>query len=106
MGRYLLWIPLAIIYNVIICWIVVKYNQTNFLKTYCYIMIASLIPSWAIAGYFSKNLILDGLLYDMILVISGPIILTFLGQATHFTVVNWIGVVITIFGLFLVRVNK
>ena len=98
-----MWIPITVVYNALACWISVKYNQTDFWRTYMWLVIISLIPTWAIAGYFSKNLIFDGLLFDMTLVLSSPFILAYFGQAMHFTVVNWIGVVLTLVGLFLVR---
>ena len=104
MKAYLLWIPLTIIYNTLVCWASTKCNQTDFWRMYWYMTaIGMAVPTWSVAAYYSKNLIFDSLLYDAILVISSPIALYFLGQASNFTPMAWMGVAVTLSGLAIVK---
>ena len=100
---YLLWVPLTILYNGAMCWVSVRYNQTDFLKTYVCMVGLGFLPTWSIAAYFSRNMVFDALLYDGLLVASSPLLLALLGQATHFTAQNWLGVILAITGLILTR---
>lgn len=85
--------------------VAVRYNQTDFLKSYSIMVLLGLIPTWSMAAYFSKNLLFDNLLYDSLLVLSGPFIMMALGQAESFRLINWIGIFITFVGLFLVKMK-
>ena len=69
--------------------VAVKYNQTDFLKSYLIMVLLGFMPTWSMAAYFSKNLLFDNLLYDSLLVLSGPLILMLLGQAESFRLINW-----------------
>ena len=91
MNAYWIWIPLTLIYNCLITWASVKYCHASFIKMYIALASLSLIPTWTIAAYFSKNLIFDSLLYDAILVLSSPIVFYLLGQGTHMTPLSWVG---------------
>ncbi len=68
-------------------------------------VLCGLIPTWSIVSYYSKNLILDALIFDSILVMSSPIILYLLGQGQKFSLLNWIGVTVCIFGIIMVKVE-
>lgn len=74
---YFIWIPITLVYNFLIMSVAVKYNQTDFLKSYSIMVLLGLIPipTWSMAAYFSKNLLFDNLLYDSLLVLSGPFII-------------------------------
>jgi hypothetical protein len=101
--RYLIWIPIAILYNFLVCLIAVKVGNKDFWKNYLLITAAGFIPTWSLAAYYSKNLIFDGMLFDTLLVISGVVIFALLGQAETFTWLNWIGVIMVLAGLVLTR---
>lgn len=101
--HYFLWIPITIVYNFVACWVSVKYNNTDFIRSWLFIGSLAFIPTWAIAGYFSRNLIFDGMLYDLMLIMTTPFIMTYLGQAQNFSMINWIGVSLALIGVFLVK---
>ena len=103
--HYLLWIPVTVVYNTLVCWFAVRYNAKYFLKTYLSMTIVGLIPTWSLAAYYSKNLIFDGLVFDSVLVMTSPIIFCFLGEGHTFAVWNWVGVGLVIAGLVLTRWN-
>lgn len=100
---YFLWVPLTLVYNFIVCWIAVKYNQVSFMKGYIYLILFSFIPTWSLCSYYSKNLIFDGMLFNLIVIISSPIFMIMLGQNKNFTWINYVGIVVTIVGLYLIK---
>ena len=77
----------------------------SFWLNYVCMLACSLIPTWSLTSYFSRNLIFDGLLFDTTLVISSVIIFAFLGQAHGFNIINWIGVGLVIAGLVMARLS-
>jgi hypothetical protein len=103
--KYLVWVPLTIFYNYLCCLIAVKVGGRDFWMNYLLLTLIGVIPTWSLAAYWSKNLIFDGLLYDSTLVISGVFIMAYMGQAQHFTVMNWLGVVLAVVGLTMVRLH-
>lgn len=102
---YFLWIPVMLLGNFLYCYIAVKFNQVDFLRTYLYMVLCGAIPTWSLATYWSRNLIFDGLLYDSLLIISSPFLLMLFGQAENFDLINWIGVATTFLGLILVKMK-
>jgi len=100
---YFLWIPLTLIYNFSLCWVAIKYNQTCFWKNYIFMVLLSWIPTWSMATYFSKNLIFDTMLYNLIFIVSSPMFMILLGQDKALTTTNYLGIVITIIGLYLIK---
>lgn len=103
MLRYVIWITLTVFCNFLLCYVATKYNNKSPWSNYLWISFIDLIPTWALASYWSKNLIFDGMLYDAVLVISSVVMFWLLGRAEHFSLLNWVGVVLVIFGLMLVK---
>lgn len=103
MSNYAIWVPLTILYNFFLCYIAIRGEGKPFWFTYVWMSLLSLLPTWSLAAYFSKNLIFDGLLYDTLLVVTSVIFMSMLGQATSFKTVNWIGVLLVLVGLVLTR---
>lgn len=64
-----------------------------------------LFPCWCLAAYFSKNLIFDGVLFDLVITLSGILFFVILGQGATFTTINWIGTVVVTIGLILMRLK-
>lgn len=70
-----------------------------------YVFISSIIGSliWVWVTKISKNLIFDSILYDTILVITFTLSFVFLKYGQFFTILNWIGVILAIIGLILMK---
>lgn len=102
---YFLWIPLSILYNVLMCWASIKFGNKEFVKMWFAMFMFGVVPSWSLASYFSHNLIFDALIFDTTLVLSSPIIFWFLGQGQNFTFISWTGVLLTIVGLTVTRLS-
>lgn len=100
---YWIWIPLSLVFNFVMCWIAVRYNQVSFVKSYVLMAAACVIPTWSLASYYSKNLIFDNMLYSLIMIVSSPVIMIYLGQAKTFTAINYAGIIVTAVGLYLIK---
>ena len=61
------------------------------------------IPLWNFVSRYSKNLLADGFVYDLILLLSYVGTLIYLGEASKFNVVQWIGLVFCILGITLIK---
>lgn len=105
MTPYALWIPLTLFSNVLYCWLSVKYSG-QFWKLYLTLELVALIPAWTCVAYFSKNIIFDSFIFDMLLVVSSPLVFMYFGQACHFTAVNYVGIALAVIGLILARLPK
>lgn len=65
----------------------------------------SVIPIWTLIARHSKSLLIDGIIYDILLFLSYVITLIFLGEGKVFNWLQWIGLGITIIGVFLMKVR-
>jgi hypothetical protein len=94
----------TVIYNIGACWVAVKFQGRGFWVMYFGMLLSSIIPNWSLCAYFSRNLILDSFLFDMTLAISSIPIMAAMGQAKGFSATNWVGVVIALAGLAMIRI--
>lgn len=67
--------------------------------------LSSIIPIWALIARHSKTLLIDGIIYDVVLFISYVLTFTLLGEAKGFNWQQWLGLIITIFGVLLMKVR-
>ena len=72
---YLIWIPLIVLWIVIYTYFSNQFGITKEFKWLGLVYIMNLIPTWSSIVYFSKNLIFDGLLFNLIIVIGTTICL-------------------------------
>ena len=103
MNHYLWWIPVAIIFNLLYAWFSVKNNSVGggwLLGIYLY----GCIPTvWIFVSKYSKNLIFDGLLYDVVTLVAFMIGFMILGQAKGFIWINYVGIAFVITGFILIK---
>ena len=64
----------------------------------------SIVPVFPIIARFSKSLLIDGIIYDVVIFLAYLITLCILGCATKFTLVTWLGVLLTVIGVILMKV--
>jgi len=98
----LIWV-IIFIFNMVGAWI----NYLNNIKIgwFWWACLISMVPMFPIISRFSKNLLLDGIIYDVVIFFSYLVTLIFLGCAKTVTLVQWIGVVLTIIGCLLMKVK-
>ena len=105
--HHIWWIPLVIAYYVVYAW-VSKHNSVDttvwYASKWFWIIIGmGVFPGWAIVSRVTTNLIFDGFLYDLLMVLGFYGMLLFVGEAESFCMSQWIGFVLTLVGLFLLR---
>jgi hypothetical protein len=60
---------------------------------------------WAFVSKYSKNLIVDGFIYDTIILLAYLITLIYFGYADKFSTYQWIGMSLIIFGFLMMKIN-
>ena len=82
-------------------------NQLNNVdkKWFWLACVFSVIPVFPIVSRYSKNLLIDGLIYDIVIFFAYLITLLMLGCGKNVTIIQWIGVVITLIGVVLMKVE-
>jgi len=98
---YLIWIPTLILLMVMQAYLSYKNNLTGGMWFWL-LTITGIVPLWSIISRISKNFVSDGLLYDIILLISYnvTVILLTKGYLTY-NFVNYVGLVLIIAGFVL-----
>jgi len=69
-----------------------------------YITLAmNMCPLWAIVSRYSKNLIFDGLLYDLCIMLPFISVMFYYKQMAAWAPINWFGLVVVLVGLACVK---
>ncbi|KKM01711.1 hypothetical protein LCGC14_1791710 [marine sediment metagenome] len=63
------------------------------------------MPLWALVTRVSSNLLIDGIIYDVIMMISFTVGLVILGASSGFTILQYVGLGLAICGLILMKVQ-
>jgi len=63
----------------------------------------ALCPLWLIASRISKNLMFDGMLYDVTMFLTFVVTMAILGGGNDFSTANWIGVLFFTIGVILMK---
>ena len=67
------------------------------------IWIVGIVQIWPIVSRISKNLVVDGLLYDSLMACAYLITLGLLGRFKQFSSINYAGIVLIVLGIILSR---
>lgn len=102
--HYLIWIPIVIIWYAVYAYVSKLSNDTKSTTSLIYVFILGLCPLWAIVTRISKNLIFDGMLYDIVLTLTFTITLIFLGGGKAFSNFNWMGLFLVILGFIFMKI--
>jgi len=102
MIHYLWWIPASIVLYISLAWLSVKSQE--FGGVYFWILALMPVPLWAAVTRVSENLIIDGIIYDIILLLSFMVGFIIFGVASGFSTHQYVGLVIAIFGIVLMKI--
>lgn len=101
---YFLWIPIVTLHYILYAWLS---KQNNVHKTWKWFWILFLVGSlgqyWPWISKHSKNLLLDGFLFDLIMISSYVGALIYLGEASEFNKIQWTGVAFALLGIILMK---
>jgi hypothetical protein len=67
--------------------------------------LVSMIPVFPIISRYSKSLLIDGLIYDVVIFFSYLIVLLALGCGKAITLIQWVGFALTLIGVILMKVK-
>ena len=102
MIHYLWWIPAAIVLYLSLAWLSVKSQELG--GIYFWALALMPVPLWAAVTRVSENLLIDGVIYDVILLLSFMGGFIMLGVSSGFTLHQYIGLVLAILGIILMKI--
>ena len=102
---YLAWIPLLIVYYILYAYLSKRFNEGFTWTTFLWFYALNLLPIWVFVAKYSKNIIFDGLLYDVIMFVTFFGALTFLGSADKFSLSQWIGLIFVVIGFLFMKLG-
>ena len=95
-----LWIIALFITSVLAAYLSHKSNHSTEWKWSVYLWSLNLIPLWAIIARFSKNILFDGILYDILLTVIYTLTMTWLMSRTvNFSVTQIVCLVVMVVAL-------
>lgn len=98
-----IWIPIVFGFYVLYNWISYK-NNISESKIYAVIMIFMGISQlWLFISRYTKNILLDGMIYDFLLFISFPFTMWLVGKTEVLSLQQKVGLGITILGFLLIK---
>lgn len=84
-------------------YLTIKNNQIGG-KWFWFLAISSMLPCWAIVSRYSKDVVLDAIIYDVLLMVSYAVgILYFSNTFERLKVVNLCGIIMIIVGIYLFK---
>ena len=99
------WIPIIIIWYGFYYFATKKSNDTQTSFWFWMTFFVGMCPLWAWVGKYSKNLIFDGLLYDILIVLVYVATMFILGAGDKFKIHNWIGIFFILCGFVLIKLK-
>ncbi len=103
------WVPLAILLYVVSAHWTVWANDRNNPESWKWVAalwVLNLCGLWPLVARYSRSLVLDSLLYDLIIFFTFYITLVCLGAAERFNGWQWIGCVAVISGFLLLKIGE
>jgi len=98
---YIFWIPTLISIIILMSWLSCKSDES----WRCFFLLfvsGAVFQLWPWVAKFTNRIVFDAILYDSIAVIAWTGALIFF-SGTKFTIIQWIGTSIVMFGLFLIQ---
>lgn len=96
------WIPLTI--TIYACQAYFSQQNKHHGGIWFYILwISGMIPLWGWVSKYSKDLLFDGMIYDVILFLSYALTTIALGEGGDFGLKQWIALIVITFGFILLK---
>jgi CHASE2 domain-containing sensor protein len=101
------WVPVTILSSALAGLFSYRMNQSQEWSWSMYLWILNAVPLWIFIARYSKNILLDGLIYDSILTIAYTATVLYLSSKdSHFTTLQWISLCIIILGLLAFKLGE
>jgi len=105
MMYYLAWIPLTFAWYFIYTWFIYKNSLTATYGMYFWIgAVFGAFPLWLLISKHSKDVMFDGMIYDIVLFLGCAIGAGFFtGKIYSFNTTQWFGFLLVVLGFFMVK---
>ena len=104
---YAAWISFIVVLYAVVA-LVTKWANEEPTDTWRWVIILyalGFFGAWPIVAKFSKNVVFDALLYDIVMFFAFNVTLIILGCANKFTSLQWVGVFVVMAGYVLLKVG-
>lgn len=105
----LLWVPMVVAAMFATMWLSYRSNQsTQAVSSYFFLnWLLACVPTWALISLFSKDLVFDALLYDIVVCVSCALFAVYFANQHHFvmTTMQVVGVVLMLVGIVVFRMG-
>jgi len=102
--HYLLWIPSLVVYYAIYYWISKQNNERAGAWFWYVYIFGAACPIWAWVCCFSKNILFDGMLYDIVMFVTFFVTMALLGAGERFALHQWVGTYLVLVGFVMMRI--
>ena len=100
-----IWIPFAIVMYAVYAWLTKQNNLHQTPVWFIWMWVVGAIPLWNIVSRHSTSLLTDGFIYDLIMLLAYVGTLVWLGEAKAFMLNQWIGLIMCVGGIVLMKVR-
>ena len=103
---YYWWIPCVCTIYVLYGWLTKQNNVQQTTQLWFWALsICGAFPLWSFVSRTSKNLLVDGFMYDLCMLLAYVDTLIVLGEAEKFVLNQWIGFILCVAGILLMKVR-
>lgn len=106
MSFYWVWVPAAVLLYIICAFFTKWANDDLSWRPVIALYVLNCFGLWPLIARFSKNVVVDGLLYDLIIFFSFYLTMLYLGAAEKFTFTQWVGTGMLAAGLIVIKVGE
>ena len=103
---FYLWIPIAIIFYTAVAIFSKWANDESDTWRWVIVLFAlNCVGMWPLVAKYSKNLVFDGLLYDLLIFMTFYSVILLMGAGKGFTPVQWVACVMVVIGFIMLKVG-
>lgn len=95
------WIPCATIYYTLVA-VLSVYAKESW-KWVIILQLMGLVSLWGIVARYSKNLVADGMIFDLLILSTFYGTMLVMGQSKGYTIPQWIGFGLCLVGILLIK---
>jgi succinate-acetate transporter protein len=100
---YLSWIPALIIYYSVYAYLSKQCNDNFTWGNFWWFYAMNLLPIWMFVARYSKNILFDALVYDLIIFFTFYFVMLALGSGDKFHTGQWVGLSLVIAGFLVMK---
>lgn len=102
---YLSWVPIAILFYMGYAWITKQNNELGGNWLYILYIYGAFGQIWPLVSRYSKNLLIDGFIFDTIIIAAYVSTLIYLGAGESFNKIQWCGAGLALIGILMMKLE-